>query len=698
MGRKRNSHRPSEPRDLRHRDQAAFPANDRHAVPQGRVRPDAGFPLRECGEAQDGYPLAAVCAFLLLAVALVFGQTVRHEFINFDDDKFLYENPHIAPGLTGNGISWAFTRFEGHYWIPLTRISSMLDCQLYGLKAGGHHLTNVLLHATTAVLLFLVLRRMTGGFWPSALAAALFAVHPLHVESVAWVTERKDMLSGLFFVLTLGAYGWYVRRPFTPGRYLLLVAVFLMGLMAKPMLVTLPLVLLLLDYWPLGRMTSTATADISVAGNERQGRFSFPLRCVLEKLPLLLLVALFCGVTYWTMSEVVANKEDLSFSWRIGNALVSYVAYLGQLICPLGLAPFYPHPGANLPVWKVIGAGVVLASISAGVLAYRRRYPCLLVGWLWYAGMLVPVIGLVQLGAAAMADRFTYLPQIGLCIALAWGAAEVCRSRPYRRLVCGVVSALVLAVLMGCAWRQTCFWRDSETLWTHTLSCTSQNVLAYCKFGVTLVDQGQTEKGITEYRKALAINPDSARAHNMLGEALQRLGKTAEAIEQYQVAAELEPDDADVHYNLGEILRQQGRLAEALEQFKRSLDLNPNRSDAYTNFGAALGELGRPAEAIEQFEKALEIDPARAEAHNDLGVTLAGLGRVDEAIEHYLAALKHKPDYAMAHNNLGVALATRGRLDEAIEQYREALKAKPDYGRARYNLDEALRRKAGTAP
>ena len=283
-----------------------------------------------------------------------------------------------------------------------------------------------------------------------------------------------------------------------------------MGLMAKPMLVTLPFVLLLLDYWPLGRMPSAA-ADISVARDERHGRFSLPVRCVLEKIPLLLLVALFCGVTYWTLSEVVATKEQLPFSWRIGNALVSYVAYLCQLICPLGLAPFYPHQGANLPVWKVIAAMVVLASISAGVLAYRRRYPYLLVGWLWYVGMLVPVIGLVQLGAAAMADRFTYLPQIGLCVALAWGLADVCRFWPYRHLVCGVVSALVLAVLMGCAWRQTSFWRDSETLWTHTLSCTSQNALAYCKFGVTLIDKGQTEKGIEEYQKALAINPDSAR-------------------------------------------------------------------------------------------------------------------------------------------------------------------------------------------
>ena len=304
----------------------------------------------------------------------------------------------------------------------------MLDCQFYGLSAGGHHLTNVLLHAATTILLFLIFWRMTGRFWPSALVAALFAVHPLHVESVAWVTERKDVLSGLFFVLTLGAYFGYVRQPFSLGRYLLVVAVFALGLMAKPMLVTLPFVLLLLDYWPLGRMTVAAAEDAPAAEGKRSGRFSLPARVCPRKAPAIVAGGRFLRVNLLDHARALAINEYFPFWWRIANALVSYVAYLGQFFYPVGLAVFYPHPGLDLPLWKVVGAVVVLACISAGALACRRRYPYLLVGWLWYLGMLVPAIGLVQLGLQAMADRFTYLPQIGLYIALAWGVADVYRS------------------------------------------------------------------------------------------------------------------------------------------------------------------------------------------------------------------------------------------------------------------------------
>ncbi len=300
----------------------------------------------------------------------------------------------------------------------------MLDCQLYGLNAGGHHLTNVLLHAVTAILLFLVLWRMTGRCWPSLLVAALFAVHPLHVESVAWVTERKDVLSGLLFMLTLGAYTAYVSHPFSLVRYLVVMIFFALGLMAKPMLVTVPFVLLLLDYWPLGRVTSAASNAAATAGHSRLGRFSVLSRLLCEKLPLLLLAAVFCLVTSWTMAESMGLNQRLSITWRIANALVSYVAYLGQFFWPAGLAVLYPHPGSTLPVWKAIGALVVLACISAGALATWRRYPYWLMGWLWYLGMLVPVLGLVQSGSQTRADRFTYLTQIGLYIALAWGAGR----------------------------------------------------------------------------------------------------------------------------------------------------------------------------------------------------------------------------------------------------------------------------------
>jgi len=688
MSRKQHGYRRPGKRAHRQQDQPASTAGNRGGVQQTAC-PEGLSPFPRSG-VRHRYLVPAVCGLLLLAVGLVFGQTVRHPFANYDDGEFVYENPHVAPGLTGKGIFWAFSHFEGHYWIPLCRLSSMLDCQLYGLNAGGHHLTNVLLHATTAVLLFLVLGRLTGGFWPSALVAALFAVHPLHVESVAWVTERKDMLSGLFFVLTLGAYGWYARRPFSLSRYLLLVTVFVMGLMAKPMLVTLPLVLLLLDYWPLRRMASAA--DISPAGGERRGRFSLPMRCVLDKIPLLLLVALFCGVTYWTMSNVVASEEQLPFSWRIANALVSYVAYLSQFICPLGLAPFYPHPGTDLPLWKVIGAGVVLASISAGVLACRRRYPYLLVGWLWYAGMLVPVIGLVQVGAAAMADRFTYLPQIGLDVALAWGAADLCRSWPSRRWVCGIASASVFAALMGCAWRQTSFWRDSETLWTHALACTSRNNVAHNNLGLALAGRDRLDEAMAHYREALEIKPSHVEALTNLGVAFARLGRFGEAMAQYRQALEIKPDAAETHYDLGVALARLGRFDEAMAHYRKALEIKPDHFEALNNLGVALARLGRLGEAIAQYRQALEIKPGYLEAHNNLGNALADGGQFDEAMAQYRQALEIKPDSVEAHNNLGRLLARLGRFGEATAQYRQAVEIKPDSAEAYNNLGRLFTR------
>ena len=423
-----------------------------------------------------------VCLFLLVVVALVFAQTVRHEFVNFDDDRFVYDNPHVTRGLTGEGILWALCD-HGFQWRPLTWVSHMIDWQLYGPRAGGHHATNLLLHAATTVLLFVLFWRMTGRLWPSALVAVLFAVHPLRVESVAWVTERKDVLSGLFFALTLGAYLDYVRQPFSVERYLTVTVFFALGLLSKPMLVTLPLLLLLLDYWPLGRFT-----ERSLAGNQEVpphcdgggpvaaaslpvwpaalGRLPVLGRLLFEKLPWFALVAVSCAMTVWSHIKVVAAVDRLPLSWRLGNALVSYVGYLGDFCWPTGLAVLYPLGDRDLSPWKVGGAALLLLVVTAAVWLARRRYPYLLFGWLWYAGMLVPVSGLLQFGIFTHADRFTYLPQIGIAVALAWGAADLCRRWPYRRAVCGVASLLILAVLAGCAWRQASFWRDSETLWT----------------------------------------------------------------------------------------------------------------------------------------------------------------------------------------------------------------------------------------
>jgi tetratricopeptide (TPR) repeat protein len=614
----------------------------------------------------------SVCALLVLAVGLVFGQTVRLGFVNYDDNAYVYENAQVARGLSVQGIVWAFTHSHAMNWHPLTWISLMADCQLYGLNAGGHHITNVILHAATAVLLFLVLRRMTGRFWPSALVAAIFAVHPLRVESVAWVTERKDVLSGLFFMLTLAAYVHYVRKPFSLGRYLPVVALFALGLMAKPMLVTLPFVLLLLDYWPLRRMTPLCR------------------RVITEKLPLLLLTAISCVVTVWAQGGAVVSIESLPVWRRISNALVSYVAYIGQLLCPLGLAAFYPHPGATLPLWKVIAAAVVLVCIFAAVLAHWRRRPYLVVGWLWYLGMLAPVIGLAQTGPQAMADRYTYVAQIGLYVALIWGAAQVVASWPYRRWVGCVASALVLAVLMGCAWRQTCFWRDSETLWTHTLACTSRNNVAHCDLGSALLDLGRVEEALTQYRKALEIRPDDAMAHHNLGAALSRLGRFDEATAHYRKALEIQPDSVEVHCDLGTALVRLGRFDEALTHYRQALEIRPSYAMGHNNLGNFWASRGRLDEALAQYRQALEIDADCVMARCNLANLLAGAGRLDEAVAQYRQILESQPDYAAAHTGLGAALAGLGQFDESLAHYRKVLELKPNNVTAYHDLGAFL--------
>jgi Flp pilus assembly protein TadD len=610
------------------------------------------------------YQILVICGLLLLAVGLVFGQTVRHEFVNFDDPEYVCENPQVSAGLTAHGVTWAFTQSHGANWIPVTWVSLMLDCQLYGLNAGGYHLTNVLLHAVTVVLLFLVLQWMTGCLWPSALVAVLFAVHPLRVESVAWVTERKDVLSGLFFMLTLGAYVGYARHRFSLGRYLAVMVFFALGLMAKATLVTLPLVLLLLDYWPLGRTTPAATRDTPVPSGGRGDRFALLMRLLLEKVPLLALVAVSCVVTVWAQREALVPIEQLPLWWRMGNALVSYVTYLGQFFYPVGLAVLYPRPSLDLPFWKVFGASLVLVSITAVALLWRRRCPCLLAGWLWYLGMLLPVIGLVQFGVQAVADRFSYLPQIGLCIALVWAVAEACRSWPYRRWLYGVTSALVLAGFMGCAWRQTSFWRDSETLWTHALACTLRNFTAHDNLGLALAHCGQVDQAIAHYQKALEIKPDYALAHNNLGVVLARRGQVDEAIVQFQRAVEIKPNDMKAHNNLAMALTARGRLKEAMRHYRKVLEIKPDYADAHNDLAWLLATcpvaaLRNGAEAVHHARQANQLsDSKRPGILDTLSAAYAEAGRFPEA----LAAARKALELAVQQNNRPLVDALRAHI------------------------------------
>ena len=533
---------------------------------------------------RDRCAASTIRVFLLLAVTLVFGQAIGHDFVSYDDPRYVWQNPHVSGGLTSEGMLWAFTHTHGFYWHPLTGLSHMLDCQLFGLWAEGHHAINLLLHGGAVVLLFMVLRQMTGKLWPSAFVAAVFAIHPLRVESVAWVSERKDVLSGLFFMLTLAAYVDYARRPFSLTRYLLVALLFSLGLMAKPMLVTLPFVLLLLDYWPLGRgrwgleeTQQLSTVHLPLSTDPLRGYPDRPpstsfSRLLAEKLPLLALAAAASVATLLAQSEAMKLNACLSLPWRIGNALVSYVAYVVQFICPLELTVFYPHPGYRLAAWKIVAAFLVLAGTSLVALASRRR-PYLLVGWLWYLGMLVPTIGLVQVGLQAMADRYTYLPQLGLSIALAWGVADVCRSWPCRRWLCGAGSALVLGSLMASAWLQTSHWRNSETLWSHAVACNPQNAKAHCYLGMALADLGQLDEAITHFRKALEIQPDEVEARAHLRAALDQ------AVNSARRAAELTPGDPAPLAMLATAYATAGRTTEAAQAARKAVDLATQQSN-----------------------------------------------------------------------------------------------------------------------
>jgi tetratricopeptide (TPR) repeat protein len=660
---------------------------------------DSRSPESECRPAglNDRWTVPGVCIFLAAIIWVVFGQTLGHEFVNYDDDFYVYENPAVTQGLTLQGIIWAFTHVHCSNWHPLTWVSHMLDCQFYGLSPGGHHLTNILLHTATAILLFLILRQMTGALWRSAFVAAVFAIHPLRVESVAWVAERKDVLSGLFFMLTIGAYVRYAQRrsrvePSSlrsaasgsrePGAqavsaldprlsaldYCLVLLFFALGLMCKPMLVTLPLVLVLLDYWPLNRLRADAATEpvFRLAGR------LVPRRLVFEKLPLLGLAVASCAVTIFAQTKSILPFENMSLSLRVGNALISCVAYLGQMFWPSGLAVLYPFTAGGVGVSEVVLSLVLLAGISTGVFILRRRRPCFLTGWLWYLIMLAPVIGIVQVGAQARADRYTYLPQIGLYLLLTWAAADLCAGWRHRRVVLGGGSMIILMALIFCARAQTAYWRNSESLWTHTLACTSDNFIGHNNLGIALLKTGNVDEAMVHYQKALEINPDFAEAHNNLGNFLFQKGSVDEAMVHYQKALEINPDYAEAHYNLGYALLKMGNVDEAIAHLQKALQINPDYAEAHNNLGYALIQKGSVDEATAHFQKALQINPDYADAHNNLGNILLEKGSVDEAIIHFQKALQIKPDFAEAHKNLSNALLQKGRVDEAIPHFQKA--------------------------
>ena len=573
----------------------------------------------------------AVLVYLLLAAItwLVFGQTVRHDFVNFDDHVYVYDNPLVTKGLTINGIVGAFTRAHARNWHPLTTISHMLDCQLYGLNAGGHHFTNLALHTIAVLLLFRVLRVMTEALWPSAFVAALFAIHPLHVESVAWVSERKDVLSAVFFMLTLAAYVRYVRAP-SPGRYFIVAVIFTLGLMSKPMLVTVPFVLLLLDYWPLRRFNRVPLLKSRggvVGWLKRRSNYLF-----LEKTPLLILSGLSCLATIRAQDSATGLMDQLPFTWRLNNALLSYIEYVRQTFWPARLAVFYPHPNNALSIWQVTLATTLLLAISAMVILLRRKRPYLLAGWFWYVGMLAPVIGIVQIGEQGHADRYTYLPHIGLFLLIVWTAADFSTARRLQRKYLWLVATATIAILSYAAAVQASFWKNSEGLWNHTLSVTSNNDFAHNNLGFLYLRRGELDKAVWQFETALRIrsgnsqtryNLGTALVHTNLANALAREGRPEEAVMHYEEAIKLRPDYGDAYYNFGSVLFQQGRVDDAIAQWQKALEMQPNDAEAHLSIGNAFLQKGRPDQAIAHYQKALEVDPREVTARNNMAWVLA---------------------------------------------------------------------------
>jgi tetratricopeptide (TPR) repeat protein len=588
--------------------------------------------------------LPAFCLGLALITLAVFGQTVQHDFIYTDDHEYVYDNPMVSHGLTWKGLAWAFTTSHASNWHPLTWLSHMLDCQIYGLNPGGHHFTNVLLHTATVIVLFLVLRQLTGGLWRSAFVAAVFAIHPLRAESVAWVAERKDVLSGLFFVLTIGAYVRYARQSWSLLRYLLVVLMFVAGLMCKPMLVTLPLILLLLDHWPLKR------------------------KALLEKIPLLALSAAACLATIWAQHAAIKSTEVFPVGLRLENALASVMIYLRQMVWPAGLAPSYHYPHEGLPFWETGVAAVLFIGISAWAWAERIRKPWVLMGWLWYLVMLGPVLGLVQVGAEPHADRYTYLPEIGILIALTWLVAE------WRPAMVAIVA--VLAVL---CWKQTGYWKNSETLWIHALACTKDNEVAHNNLGVTFAKQGKMEDAKLQFEEAFGIYPGYADAHGNLGHCYRQQGRLDEAIAEYRKAAEIRPSFAGVYNDLGLCLAQEGKLDEAVPEFQKAVDVKPDYADALRNLGLAYAKQGRAADAITQYQKSLQIEANDPNVENNLAWLLATSPNASLRDGGKAVTLAEQAGSLTGGTNvhvlrtLAAALAEAGRYPEAAGTAQRAL-------------------------
>jgi tetratricopeptide (TPR) repeat protein len=647
-----------------------------------------------------------LCAGLVVITLIVYWPVGNYEFIRYDDDAYVTKNSSVQSGLSLQNIEWAFTAGHVANWHPLTWLSLMLDCTLFGEKPGPMHLVNVAFHTANTLLLFIILSRITKRIWPSAFIAALFALHPLHVESVAWIAERKDVLSTFFWLLTMLAYVTYVEKPST-GRYVIMLIFFALGLMSKPMLVTLPFVLILLDYWPLNRIKS----GFSV------------LNSFFEKLPFVFISSISSIITYIVQQKGGA-MSPIPFGDRIANALCSYLEYIGKMFVPVNLAVLYPHPDGQIQLAKVIISVFVLLLLSVFLLYYGRQYKYLAFGWFWYLGTLVPVIGIVQVGAQGMADRYTYVPFIGLFVIIAFGSADLAQIisyKPMRYWVLGLASCVLCLVCVIITSIQLKYWQNSILLFDHTLSIIEPDYVAQKASADALIKAGKLEQAADLLTEKIISIPHSPEIHNNFGNAFRDVKKTDEAIVQYLITLRLSPRFLDARYNLAlaltvkgsydqaieqykiylgpdadvvglyldlaRLLTKEERFSDAAEQLQKALAVEPNSVEILGNLGFALAQANKPEQAVEYYYKALQLDPNDILTHGRLALALSLIGRIDDSIEQCRIVLAAEPNDAEMHSNLGILLRTKGKLDEAAQSFKRALQIDPNLQSARDNLN-----------
>jgi len=610
---------------------------------------------------------AKIVLLILIALVLIlYWPAQNFEFVSYDDNIYVTNNSHVQGGLTVEGLIWAFTNMGAGFWHPLTWLSLMLDFELYGLNGGGYHGTNILFHLLNSLLLFLILLRMTDKLWQSGFVAALFAVHPLHVESVAWVAERKDVLSTFFWMLTMGAYVHYLARP-SLFRYLGMVVFFILGLMAKPMLVTLPFVLLLLDYWPLNRL--------------KEMDWSVIKRLIAEKTPLFLLAFIFSVLTFYAEGHLGAlpSQVDFPIVTRISNAIVVFFAYLGKMFQPVELSFYYPHPGMR-PVWQIVLSFMTLTGISVFVMAQARRYPYLPVGWFFYLGTLVPVIGIVQVGGHGMADRYTYIPLIGVFIMIAWGIPEwlglLFRKT---RMILAICAVTVLSILSVLCFSQVKVWQDSVTLFSHAVRVNSNDGKLQQLLGYALMEKGRWEEGIVHFHTAARIDKDDSSSHYNLGAALSRGGKDQEAAQSFLKALQLKPGYGEAYQGLGQAYERLGRFDDARACYEQALMHSKNRFAIYNSLALLLSRMGKYDESEKVYKKAIALWPDHAGLRNNYAMLLKLQGRTEESMSQFRAALRLRDDYANAHYELAIMLSKYGRREEARDHFRRAARINPSY-------------------